>query len=171
MSVRGLSGYKQAPVTGWAPGLGVAACACSRSRRGSVCMLQVSAWQCVHASPLCSQVSSDSHLSPKWPWKLSQTFLPASHMGKLGAQKAKASFLLTQHGTVRSWVVMLWKVIQSEMRLPLHLVIFSILKKNPIYSICSQETTCIVSLFNLLTHINLKPLWLEPIWAGLQLLS
>lgn len=35
-------------------------------------------------------------------------------------------YLLTQHGTVCSPVVMLWKVIQSEMRLPLPLVIISI---------------------------------------------
>lgn len=80
-------------------------------------------WPC---APLWSAVSSDGHLSSEWPCTLSQTFLPASHMGKLGAQKAKASFLLPQHGTVRSQVVMLWNASQNKMELPLPLLTFSI---------------------------------------------
>lgn len=110
-------------------------------------------WPC---SPLWSEGSSDRPLSSEWPWTLSQTFLPAPHMGKLGAQKAKARVWLPQHGTVPSQVLMFWNVSQNQVKLPLPLLIFPIEKLNPFYFICSQETNQTVSLFDLLTSGSLE---------------
>lgn len=86
-------------------------------------------------------------------------------MGKLGAQKAKASVQLPQHGTVPSQVLMLRNVSQNQVKLPLPLLIFPIEKLNPFYFICSQETNQAVSLFNLLTSGSLEASLLELVWS------